>query len=199
MQAIRNHKHHRPSLPQTSGEVQRDDALHLERWLPFRLFTVSVRVADVLTGYYGPRFGLNRAAWRTMAIVSDRPGASAKEICQATGLDQFAVSRAIAFLVEAGFARRSTGRSDKRRAAIELTDAGWEAFLEISAMALRIEAELMATVSPAERAMLDDVLRRLDDASAGILARGWRGFAPETETETQTETETERGGGEDPS
>jgi DNA-binding MarR family transcriptional regulator len=181
MQAYRNQKNNRSVSPDAPPDARGDDVLHLERWLPFRLFTVSVRVADVLTGYYGPRFGLNRAAWRTMAIVSDRPGASAKEICQASGLDQFAVSRAIASLVEGGLARRRTGRSDKRCAALALTESGWYACVDISAVALRIEAELTATISPAERAMLDDVLRRLDDASARILARGWRGFAPDPE------------------
>jgi len=156
-----------------------DRPLRLEDWLPFRLFTVSARVADVLAGFYGPRYGLSRAAWRTMAIVANRQGISAKEICQAGGLDQFAVSRAIGQLVEFGYARRNAGRSDKRYASIALTAQGWAVFEEISTLAKRIEAELTAQVTERERAALDTVLHKLDTASAGILARGWHVFAPE--------------------
>ncbi|WP_157015567.1 MarR family winged helix-turn-helix transcriptional regulator [Mesorhizobium xinjiangense] len=149
--------------------------LQLESWLPYRLFRISARVADVLGAFYGPKFGLSRASWRTMAIVANRPGISVKEICQAGGLDQFSVSRAIRQLVELGLAQRQPGRSDKRYAAIALSDAGWQAFGEISDLSRNIDAELMRSVTPQEREALDAILAKLDDASAGILARGWHG------------------------
>lgn len=152
-------------------------ALQLESWMPYRLFRVSSRVADVLNAFYGPRYGLSRSAWRTMAIVANRPGISVREICQAGGLDQFAISRAIRQMVELGFARRLTSRSDKRYAAIELTEEGWAAFSAISDLALRLDAELTKSVSAEELAHLDTVLSKLDNASAGILARGWRSLA----------------------
>ncbi|WP_159587282.1 MarR family winged helix-turn-helix transcriptional regulator [Chelativorans xinjiangense] len=176
MQAFFN-RNRNPTADQEGDEASSEaELLRLESWLPFRFFTISVRVADLLTSFYGPRYGLSRAAWRTMAIVANRPGASAREICQAGGLDQFTVSRAIASLVENGFARRRTGKTDKRYASIELTKEGWSAFEEISALSKRLDAELTTQIAPEEMAMLDDVLRRLDDASAGMLARGWRGF-----------------------
>ncbi|WP_321343316.1 MarR family transcriptional regulator [Breoghania sp.] len=162
--------------------------LHLESWLPYRLFRISVRIADVLNAFYAPRFGLSRSAWRTMSIVANRPGASAKEICQAAGLDQFAVSRAIRQLVELGFARRLSGRTDRRYASIELSKRGWEVFSEISDLAGRLDRELTEVVSSDELARLDSILNRLDNASAGVLARGWQGAregpgpeGPETE------------------
>ncbi|MBL6431191.1 MAG: MarR family transcriptional regulator [Alphaproteobacteria bacterium] len=120
--------------------------LQLESWLPYRLFRISARVADVLNAYYGPKFGFSRSAWRTMAIIANRPGASAKEICQAGGLDQFSVSRAVKQLVELGYARRQAGRSDRRYAAIELSESGWSAFTEISDVAKRLDADLTGAV-----------------------------------------------------
>jgi DNA-binding MarR family transcriptional regulator len=161
-----------------SGTGQDADRLRLEHWLPYRLFAISVRVADVLTAYYAPRYGISRAAWRTMAIVANRRGISAKEICQAGSLDQFAVSRAIGQLVEFGYARRNTAKSDKRYAAIELTEEGWAVFKDISALCERIDAELMSQIAPEEAAVLDGILTRLDNASAGILSRGWQGLPP---------------------
>lgn len=149
--------------------------LRLEDWLPYRLFRVSTRIADVLNAFYGPKFGLSRSAWRTMAIIANRPGVSAKEICQAGGLDQFSVSRSIKQLVELGFAQRQAGRSDRRYAAIELSDSGWQAFSEISDLATCMDAELMGALTEKELAVLDTVLTKLDNASAGIQSRGWQG------------------------
>ncbi|WP_321499965.1 MarR family winged helix-turn-helix transcriptional regulator [Breoghania sp.] len=152
----------------------RGDALQLENWLPYRFFRISVRIADVLSAFYGPRFGLSRPAWRTMAIVANRPGASAKEISQAAGLDPFSVSRAVRQLVELGFAHRLAGRVDRRCVAIELSHAGWEAFCEISDLAGHLDRELTEAVDPEELAKLGSVLDRLESASAGILARDWQ-------------------------
>ena len=109
--------------------------------------------------------------------TAELTGASAKEICQAGGLDQFSVSRAVKQLVELGYARRQAGRSDRRYAAIELSESGWSAFTEISDVAKRLDADLTSAVSEKELAALDSILTRLDNASAGILARGWRGAA----------------------
>lgn len=165
-----------PDATESSG--REGSRLHLERWLPYRLFAISVRVADVLTAYYGPRYGLSRASWRTMAIVANRRGISAKEICQAGSLDQFAVSRAIAQLVEFGYARRQTAKSDKRYASIELTNEGWAVFQDISTLCKRIDEELMGQITGKEAELLDNVLTKLDNASAGILARSWQGLLP---------------------
>ncbi|SDU07969.1 MarR family winged helix-turn-helix transcriptional regulator [Stappia sp. ES.058] len=175
MQTISNQKSDDKKADSSASENRGAELLQLESWLPYRLFRISVRVADVLNAYYGPRFGFSRSAWRTMAIIANRPGASAKEICQAGGLDQFSVSRAVKQLVELGFARRTPGRSDRRYAAIELSESGWSAFTEISDVAKRLDADLTSAVSEEELAALDGILARLDNASTGILARGWRG------------------------
>lgn len=175
MQTISNQKSDLSKADTSAPESHADQLLQLESWLPYRLFRISARVADVLNAYYGPKFGFSRSAWRTMAIIANRPGASAKEICQAGGLDQFSVSRAVKQLVELGYARRQAGRSDRRYAAIELSESGWSAFTEISEVAKRLDADLTSAVSEKELAALDSILTRLDNASAGILARGWRG------------------------
>lgn len=177
MQTISNQKSDLSKADTSAPESHADQLLQLESWLPYRLFRISARVADVLNAYYGPKFGFSRSAWRTMAIIANRPGASAKEICQAGGLDQFSVSRAVKQLVELGYARRQAGRSDRRYAAIELSESGWSAFTEISEVAKRLDADLTSAVSEKELATLDSILTRLDNASAGILARGWRGAA----------------------
>lgn len=179
MQLFGNQKSKQSEDATSQGKTDQDATLQLEDWLPYRLFRVSTRVADVLNAFYGPKFGLSRSAWRTMAIIANRPGVSAKEICQAGGLDQFAVSRAVKQLVELGFAQRQAGRSDRRYASIELSETGWSAFTEISDLAKRLDTELVNAVSQDELEVLNHILEKLDNASAGIVARGWRGVREE--------------------
>ncbi|MGO4840331.1 MarR family transcriptional regulator, partial [Rhizobiaceae sp. 2RAB30] len=76
--------------------------LRLGQWLPYRLFIVAARVAELLADYYGRRYGLTQAGWRVLAVVGDKPGMSAREIRHAAGLDQFAVSRAVGLLQQLG-------------------------------------------------------------------------------------------------
>lgn len=146
--------------------------LQLDRWLPYRLFRVSVRVANLLEDYYGPRFGLSRPAWRVLSVIGHTPGLSAGQIARAAGLDAFSVSRAITQLRDLGFAERGAARRDRRFAAVTLTDAGREAFLELSALADRIEKTLLTAIPADQRAMFDAILTALDDVSAALEARG---------------------------
>lgn len=153
---------------------ERPSTLQLSAWLPYRLFIVAAQIARPLQAFYGQRFGLSQAAWRILATIAERTGASAAEIGRASALDPFAVSRGIGQLVERGFARRSTARSDRRVAAVTITAEGRAAFDEIAALGRTIEARLLAVLSEAERAMIDGMLHRLEGESARIEAGGWR-------------------------
>lgn len=156
------------------GEAATAAPLQLDQWLPYRLFIVAGRVAEVLANFYGPRFGLAQAAWRIMTTVASRPGASAREIGQACALDQFAVSRGIAQLVSLGFARRKAAANDRRFAAVELSRRGHAVFGEIAELARALEGQLLQSLTDAERDALDQALKRLDAESARIVTGGWR-------------------------
>ena len=152
--------------------------LNLGRWLPYRMFIVAARVAELLSDQYS-RYGLTQAAWRVLAVVGDRPGISAREIQHAAGLDQFAASRAIALLRKLAFADRRTSERDRRRAEVVLTLSGQQALSEISRIALHIEQELIADISPNDRADLDKLLARIDSASVDLTARGLMAGQPD--------------------
>ncbi|MGP9820988.1 MarR family winged helix-turn-helix transcriptional regulator [Salinarimonas sp. NSM] len=162
----------------TDETPPRGDAspLALEAWLPYRLFIVSARVAGVLESYYCPAYGLTQASWRALAVIGDRQGLSAGEIARAAGLDQFATSRAIAHLMKLGLAVRTSASRDRRRASLSLTPAGAGAFADIARLARRIEDTLESGLPAAERRALDGALARLDEASAALVAKGWRGL-----------------------
>lgn len=79
-------------------------------------------------------------------------------------------------LVELGYAQRKSGKADRRYASIALTAKGWSVFRQISDGSKAIDAELTRHVTAEEFAMLDDVLHRLENVSAGMLARGLAGL-----------------------
>lgn len=158
------------------------ESLRLSDWLPYRMFIVATRVARPLESLYGERFGLSQAGWRVLAVIAERDGVSASEIGRACGLDPFAVSRAIAQLVDLGFAFRGTGKTDRRMAAVAITDEGRAAFGEIARLALELEARLLATLSGAERAALDRALTKLDRESALFESLPWHRILDEPES-----------------
>lgn len=167
--------------------------VNLDRWLPYRLFRVATRTGEILADYYVPRFGLTQAGWRTLAVVSGKPGMSARQIVRATGLDQFTISRAIAQLVEMDLIVRETAPHDKRHIAVSLTSKGQAVLEDINALAARIEKEMLSSLNDREQAQLDRIVDRLDDVTAGLIARGWRSLL-----DGQTETASRRGRQEEP-
>jgi len=146
--------------------------LRLDQWVPYRLFIISARVAELVADYYGPRYGLSQAAWRILAVVGDKPGMSARQIRHAAGLDQFAVSRALGQLQHLGFAQRSAAGRDRRRAEVHLTAEGERVFRDLSRISLAIETELLSTLDDDQKNALGTLLNELDRTSAGIVSRG---------------------------
>ena len=172
-----------PSRPPIPAPADAAPALELGRWLPYRLFVVAGRVAELLESFYGPRWGMGLPAWRILAVVADRPGVSAREIARACGLDPVAVSRGIAQLGALGFARREAAAQDRRYASVTLTAAGEAAFAEIAGLAWAIETRLLAALPEAERVALDRTLDRLDTASGKMVGAGWRALLAEADRE----------------
>jgi DNA-binding MarR family transcriptional regulator len=146
--------------------------MHLQDWLPFRLFMVATRSGDLLANLYGPHYGINRAEWRTLAVVANYPACSAKEIRTFGDMDQFTVSRAIGRLVELGFASRLVNDSDRRQACVALTERGYAVFDHVAELAMEIEGNLLDGLTEAEKAALMGILTKLEDMSA-ILRSRW--------------------------
>ncbi|AGK46179.1 marR family protein [Burkholderia thailandensis MSMB121] len=149
-------------------------ALRLDEWLPYQLFLPAQHVARLLAEFYGPRYGISQQAWRILATIVDRPGANARQIGAALGMDSVSVSRGIAQLVAVGFARRDAARNDRRYACVVATPAGRDAFDEIAVVGLAAEQRMLDVLTPGERAMLDAALLKIGRESERIAIVGWR-------------------------
>lgn len=83
----------------------------------------------------------------------------------AARIDKISVSRAAAALIERGLIVARDNPGDGRSHLLALTADGQALYAEIAPAALAMEAELLAHISPEERAQLDALLRRIEAAA----------------------------------
>lgn len=154
--------------------AETDAAFALEHFLPYRLSVLTNTMSRAFARRYGERFGLSIPEWRVMAVLGRFAPLSANEVAERTAMDKVRVSRAVARLMKTGLIDRATDSDDRRRSALKLSRAGKRVHDGIIPMARQIEAALLARLSPAERATLDQLVSKLMDR-ATALDRGETG------------------------
>ena len=150
-------RHPRPLFPE-NGE---NEALELERFLPYRLSIVSQAVSAALAKLYAARFGLTVPQWRVMAVLGRFQPLSANQVCDKTLMDKVAVSRAVTALLRRQLVERQIDTQDRRRSALRLTRKGSAIHRQITPLALGYERQLLGALSPAERVGLETALTKL--------------------------------------
>lgn len=146
-----------PGAPSTG-----DESLILERFLPYRLSVLMLRVSNAIARSYERRFDLSVPEWRVMAVLGRFGPLSAMGVGEKTQMDKVRVSRAVASLVSAGRVSRRTDATDRRRAVLALTPAGRAIHRQIVPHAQRVEARLLAGLTEEERGALDQLLDKLE-------------------------------------
>lgn len=154
--------------------AETDAAFALEHFLPYRLSVLTNTMSRAFARRYGERFGLSIPEWRVMAVLGRFAPLSANAVAERTAMDKVRVSRAVARLMKTGLVDRATDSDDRRRSALKLSRAGKRVHDGIIPMARQIEAALLARLSPAERATLDQLVSKLMDR-ATALDRGETG------------------------
>lgn len=151
-------------LNQATASPTTDDAaapLQLESFLPYRLAVLTNLVSSKLAAAYARQFNLTVAEWRVIAIVGRFPNTTASEIAERGALDKVAVSRAIASLVAAGRLVRVIDPSDRRRARLAMSTAGYNVYRKIVPLARNYERQLLAALPPEDQRALDRLLEGL--------------------------------------
>ena len=138
------------------------DGLVLERFLPYRLSVLMLRISNAIARSYERQFNLSVPEWRVMAVLGRFGPLSQNGVGEKTQMDKVRVSRAVARLVKTGRVSRRIDRADRRRAILALTSAGQAIHREIVPHARRVEARLLAGLTPAEREALDQLVAKLE-------------------------------------
>jgi DNA-binding MarR family transcriptional regulator len=146
--------------PKASGAGAAEFAL--EAFLPYRLSVVTNRASRLFARRYSEAFGLSIPEWRVLAVVGRFGGLSATEVVERTAMDKVKVSRAVRSLLERGLLARQEDAADRRVQRLAMTREGRRLHAAIVPEARALEAELLAPLSPAERAALHALLDRLD-------------------------------------
>ncbi len=134
----------------------------LEKFLPYRLSVLMLRISSAIARSYERRFNLSVPEWRVMAVLGRFGPLSANGVAEKTQMDKVRVSRAVARLVRVGRVSRRVDRGDRRRAVLALTPAGQAIHREIVPHARRVEARLLAGLTLAERRALDQLITKLE-------------------------------------
>jgi DNA-binding MarR family transcriptional regulator len=141
------------------------DGLDLEHFAPFRLSVLANRVTRAVARVYSRRFQLSAPEWRTMAVLGRYGAMTANSVVERTAMDKVRVSRAVARLLARGRITRRTDPDDRRRAILDLTAEGRAVHAEVVPMVLAVENDLLAALSPEERTLLDELLRKLEQST----------------------------------
>ena len=142
--------------------------LRLDHFLPYRLSVASNAVSEVIAGAY-EEIGLSIPEWRLIAVLSEQRRATQQMLCGLTRMDKVTVSRAAAGLTERGLLLRAPNAEDRRSHFLSLSAAGRAVYKEVAPRALAMEKTLLAGFKASEIALLEKMLRRLEDA-AGVHA-----------------------------
>jgi DNA-binding MarR family transcriptional regulator len=148
--------------PRRKRSLPAAEALVLERFLPYRLSVLMLRISNAIARSYERRFRLSVPEWRVMAVLGRFGPLSANGVAEKTQMDKVRVSRAVARLLAAGRVSRRTDRADRRRSILALTSTGEAIHREIVPHAERVEARLLAGLDAAERSALDRLLAKLE-------------------------------------
>jgi len=100
-------------------------------------------------------------------LIAINPGLSQKDLAQAIVLRKSALTKLVNELECVGLIERRKEAADKRLNALYLTDAGEARVGRMRRDMARLQEELLAPLSPAERAMLFELLWRLVDSASG--------------------------------
>lgn len=105
--------------------------------------------------------GLRSGLFSSLAIIAANPGMSQSELSDAVGLDKSVTVTIVDDLEQAGWAVRERSKLDRRRHALYITPDGQAHLDELFEILERTENSVLHQLSPAELALLGELLDRM--------------------------------------
>jgi DNA-binding MarR family transcriptional regulator len=130
----------------------------------------SVHAHRLLTGGLAAS-GARGYHYRLLAALAEFGPASQAQLGRRTDMDRSDVVAALNELAARGLVQRSPDPADRRRNVVSITPAGHAHLDRLEELLTRVQAELLAPLSPAERTKLTRLLARVVDHHSGAAAR----------------------------
>jgi DNA-binding MarR family transcriptional regulator len=105
--------------------------------------------------------GVRGYDFRVLAALDELGASSQAELGRNTEIDRSDIVATVSFLVDAGLARRSRDPDDSRRNLVTITRRGSSTLERLDAAVERVQAELLAPLTDAERRTLVALLRKM--------------------------------------
>lgn len=133
------------------------------RRLPTRLLNQNAFRADRLAAERLSAVGARKWHYAVLSSLEESGPASQAELSRRTGIYRSDMVALLNELAEEDYVRRAPDPEDRRRNVVLITSAGQGRLEELAQLIARIEEDLLAPFSPAERELLIDLLLRLDE------------------------------------
>lgn len=137
----------RSGWPEATRIREGRKVLDLERYIPFYLSVVNNIFFRQASGHFIARFGIGIIEWKIVGLLAVEPSITATRICEVTGMDKGATSRALSRLHMANLAIFDEVTDDARKKCWRLNEAGLALHDRILDEALEREAILLAGLS----------------------------------------------------
>ena len=139
----------------------------LSQVLGFHLARAAVETHALFERHVGQPFKLRKVEYSLLLLLLDNdaalPNVTPKRLGRALALTAPNLTLLLDRLVQRELVRRERSLTDRRSQHIVLTDAGRMLAVQSAAAAPGMERELLARLSPAERLMLIELLRKVAD------------------------------------
>lgn len=137
--------------------------IDLDRYVPGYLTWISNKLSGGASQAYLTAFNTGIETWRLLVLLANERTLSAQHACRVIGMDKASVSRCFKRMHVDGLITMGLDPDDGRLRLASLTAKGQALHDEIRELALERERALLAPLSPQERGVLVDLLRRLHD------------------------------------
>lgn len=148
-----------PAQGATEG-VEAPSAIELSpaasAWHAFLLRKAAQRVTEMAEAVLG-QHGLTMRHFGVLTAIEDEPGQNQRGVGERLRIDRTTVVALTDDLENAGLLERRRGL-DRRMFALYLTPAGTERLAELKRLTATVHDRFLANLSPAERAMLRELL-----------------------------------------
>ena len=134
----------------------------LDERLGYQLRRAQLRAFAALAHAIGPD-GLTPMLFAVLVTIDEGDGITQREVADALGADPSTMVRMLDQLEKLDLVQRVASTTDRRVMVPTLTPAGRERIANATPKVQASEEEFAAALSPAQRAQLFDLLRRLND------------------------------------
>ncbi|HEX2889485.1 MarR family transcriptional regulator [Vineibacter terrae] len=152
----------RPTKTRPSRADKTHDAPAMRGYLPHYLSRLMNILNLRLMEHLRP-LDLTMPQFRVMQVIDARQTASVGTLARDAVIEQSVVSRIVDQLEKRGYAKRAKRPGNARIVDVSLTKEGRAAYASLMPLAHAIVDDAVSVLSPAERNLLDEMLKRLFD------------------------------------